>query len=1591
MRSLGTINPLEATERIADHYRRYLLATYAPRDTDLRVDFERALSAFPLTRGPYLQASPPFLPGRSVAELVDAGILVSGLRHLPPAAFPPSRPLRWHQDVAIEKAITKRRNLVIATGTGSGKTECFLFPIVDYLLRERLENAAPTSGVRALLLYPMNALANDQIKRLRRLLAEYPEITFGRYVGETKEQRREAENDFRARYPNEPRIANELLSREEMQEQPPHILLTNYAMLEYLLLRPADSPLFDGPSAGRWRFVVMDEAHVYNGAQGTEVAMLLRRLKERTVGGSRGIWQCFATSATLGGGEKDRPALVEFAQRLFDEPFAWVEGDGDHQDVVEARYLPLADKTPEFELGEETIRELREALDVGRGTAGLIDIITAAVPSLHLDSRGSEGAVLTQCLKRDARVNQLLKRLNTGTNDVASLSRALFPRTGAHGLTDLVRLGVLAKARSDDPPLIPARYHFFLRALEGAFVCLHPDHDKESARFALGRHELCPSCHPRREAVMFEVATCRRCRAEYLVGDIDEDTGQLRQAARFSAGRRFILLGKSIVVPDDDEATLDVDLVDESSKYLCPGCGALTELLAQSCHCERPPIRIAVTVTAPSPRTQLLHRCSSCDSRTTSEIVSRFETGSDAPVAVVATDLYQELPASADPRQRQQIGEGRKLLTFADSRQDAAFFAVYLDRTYGRSVRRKLIADALRRLSGQHPHLEDLIVPVLQSAEERFVLDPNESRMRNRTVIATWLLQEVLSFDRRTNLEGTATAEIRIPMPRAYATPKALTNLGFSPGESDNLLTLLLFTLRDSGAITVPEGVDIRDEAFAPRNRAFGIRQAGSARGVLAWMPSDRSSNRRLSLLERVFAARGISEEPRRILQEIWTYLTDPNSPWNGTLVKSHDHNHGPLWRLGHNALVFDAVDEVRRPQRCSRCRQLWWTVVADVCPSFGCDGKTATVDGLDRLWEDHYARLYRDLAPIGMAVQEHTAQFAAAKASRIQDQFVSGELNVLSCSTTFEMGVDVGDVQAVLLRNVPPSPANYVQRAGRAGRRVDAAALITTFAQRRSHDLSYFANPKTLVDGTIAPPRILLENEAIARRHVHSVAFAAFERRTGAHRTVSEFFTQLSDGTTAADAFEAWLRSHPEPLALALRSIVPDGVRQPLGAVDWRWVDALFGSTPDDPSFGWFTRAKEEVQEDLAALDEMIDEAVANKDYKQADRLSKLRNTLAGRNLVEYLASRNVLPKYGFPVDVVELSLARSGDLTAGELNLTRDLGLAISDYAPGGQIVAGKALWDSVGLVTRQDRTWPRHDWAVCKQCKGFRHKLESIPQECPACGSIETLKRGVFLIPLFGFVGRRSAAAVGESRPIRLSHVESHFGSYKDEPPEWIVAEELSSRVMVQYRRSRQGRITVINLGPAARGFRICEWCGYGEPSPAPTAAAGGTTKGSKPKEHSDPRWPGRKCKGPLAHRHLGHEFLTDTVEVRINELMADDEARSTLYALLDGVRALEIDREDVDGTLSFGVPGGPPSFVLFDAVPGGAGHAHRIAERLPELVAAGLRRVESCECGEETSCYNCVRNYRNQIWHEQLSRRAALRILGPLLAGSRPSPR
>jgi ATP-dependent helicase YprA (DUF1998 family) len=319
------MNFVELAAEIEERYRRYLKTTFYLRDPELRASFDHALQEGRLSKGPYLEVTPAYRRGREprtlfsevIGEPIDARLL---------AAIDGDRPLYAHQEEAI-KRVAAGRNIVIATGTGSGKTECFLYPILLHLYREHLRGMLTArSGIRALVLYPMNALAYDQRDRLGRLHKRLEEadadfrFSFGQYTGATPDDK----ND-RYRHAADViahRFSGELVLRDEMRAMPPHILLTNFSMLEYQLLRPSDSPLFDDAHGRTWTFLVLDEAHQYRGIRGAEMSLLLRRLKQRLrKSGNDNSFRCIATSASLAGGDDDRTEVAKFAESLFDEPF----------------------------------------------------------------------------------------------------------------------------------------------------------------------------------------------------------------------------------------------------------------------------------------------------------------------------------------------------------------------------------------------------------------------------------------------------------------------------------------------------------------------------------------------------------------------------------------------------------------------------------------------------------------------------------------------------------------------------------------------------------------------------------------------------------------------------------------------------------------------------------------------------------------------------------------------------------------------------------------------------------------------------------------------------------------------------------------------------------------------------------------------------------------------------------------------------------------------------------------------------------------------------------------------------------------------
>ena len=339
-------NPIERSQYINNQYKEYLRSSFEFKTPKLQKLFEQQLEVEDLFKGPYVDLNLPFQRGMSLDEMIADGAVCKSFHRLGDMNF--ERPLYSHQEESI-RHICSGRSAIITTGTGSGKTESFLYPILNELMSD-VENGNREVGVRAIFLYPMNALVNDQIDRVRKILTQCPEITYGFFTGETKES---IPKDYREKYgaENDTFIPeNELVSREEIRKNPPHLLFTNYSMLEYLLIRPNDYSIFAPERLNNWKFVVLDEAHSYYGSLGIELSLLMRRLTGLAPKKPRFI----LTSATLGEQGKSESEIVNFARSLTSASF-------DIQDIIFSKRITLSNSKLSYTIAGEDYSEIKKA------------------------------------------------------------------------------------------------------------------------------------------------------------------------------------------------------------------------------------------------------------------------------------------------------------------------------------------------------------------------------------------------------------------------------------------------------------------------------------------------------------------------------------------------------------------------------------------------------------------------------------------------------------------------------------------------------------------------------------------------------------------------------------------------------------------------------------------------------------------------------------------------------------------------------------------------------------------------------------------------------------------------------------------------------------------------------------------------------------------------------------------------------------------------------------------------------------------------------------------------------------------------------
>ncbi|WP_242056781.1 MULTISPECIES: DEAD/DEAH box helicase [Oscillatoriales] len=1756
------LDPIAAVEQPREDFIRYLLTAYPLRDPHLRYGLKQQLEQ-PGTvwQHPYLEGSQPYCPAHSVQELVSHGILHPDMVSL----FTPShRPLYEHQEKAVEAVIQQQENIVIATGTGSGKTECFLIPMLNLLLREEVNLSL--AGVRTLILYPMNALVNDQVKRLRKLLCrqETAVIKFGFYTSRTETKKDKAEESLRSEFqsyePNELRelfteaekdslnlstrdklieqaidktLKVQAISREEIWEKPPHILVTNYSMLEHMLIRPVERTKIFGASASTFKMLVVDEAHTYNGSTGSEVSMLLERLKIAVGVEEPGRIRCIATSASLGDASADS-SILKFAEEFFGEQFSQVIR-GDRVTATERLGNPYALPA---EFTYEKILGYLSILDLPALHAPLnvwLNRLSGIVPPEELAAAQSQAGndihkFLWFSLKQHPHFHRLINILSRqsqrweqiaqskelwGINSPVNLDGSINDTDAKQALAHLLQLGTLARANPDDLPLVPVKLHLLFRSLEGLYVCINPDcsgglrdpnyaeYPLQYGRLYLNEKIICDDC----DSPVLELGSCYQCGQAYALTQVNnlsklEPLPRASQELRESPRIYTLTSGLLESITEEEEA----GEAEEEKEPEKPSTFTIYKRDGW----------IGIPSAAPFSSTDpaegkfhlawhrqkddknldgcYLPKCAACGAKPVrARAINLFVAYTDAPLQAMIDSLFALLP---EPESNQQNSSKRKLLTFSDGRQDAAFFASDYQRNHSETLYRQIIWQAFQEAKGTddiasinqvinkikdkfleisipHPERDSKLnyrsyVPG-DSLEDKEIQNRRDCQARAEARAKELLVREfAIRLARRLSLEAFGILACHIDFSDNNLFERVGDRFSISSYEARIFLVGITDIIRRTGIVSIegasqyfPEigGVEgARNPILDPQGRSLNY--------LFLEKPKDDVKKYQESpdFLLKVKQSGELSKVQNRLG---WYYLRLfgeqlPNREdftWlfrqlqdSGLLVPAK-HGHQLNWNL------LNLIETKQHWYRCNRCQQLVHvpglsqishpTINVWGCPVRLCEGtlQPYTSEKIEQVTNKHYQQhLIKNRLPLPLRSQEHTAQLGVGELEKRENRFRRGQINMLSCSTTLEMGVDIGELQAVVLRNFPPHVSNYQQRAGRAGRRTDGVAVTLMYGQRRPHDRFYFEQPEQLIAGSNQIPKLDADNFQIQQRHIRAELLSAFLKTNGIGAeavTIADFFSLPLQNYGAAPDFS------PPPTAMVseLREWLHTDTTY---SIAQSWLNRLKSSESAQNVLNQFLEALSLFQggqlEDwnslVSPLITLREDILAETDRKKRNGLEKRRDgieaeldKIAKRRLHDELVQASILPIYGFPIDVVRLLTGESNQFKSsqGRHRLERDRRLALGEYAPGQEIVVDDRVYQSVGILRPNDLE-KKYYW-VCKNCNHFRAStVEEVMEECPVCGWEPTpataQKMKAYKVPkAFTTDWTATPKVTPYTKPQRQPTSQVFLANDGENIEE--VAHESG---MYSLTVSQSGRFFLANQGVLGngkgfnrQGFAICQTCGKdlsdmvkkereANSQTARTKKSSASSKSSR-SSHNHPIT-GKECFGSYYFIHLGHEFRSDLLKIQFDRVtkpmplfgevlhFGDEQTISSVsdnpnqsinglgfwqsltYAILAAAaQVIDVPRTELDG-LFRPLADGRAEIIIYDNVPGGAGYSRRIAAQFQEVLEKAYWIVSSCSC--DTSCYDCLRTYSNQPFHTELNRHVVAQFLKPLVEQIKPDP-
>lgn len=1639
--TMNILNPVSFAEEVNSKYLKYQLTAFPIADPELQAQAYQQLTgmgnASPLIKGPYLSLSRAFMVGSDLEELAKDGIVHPRLPRL--AEY---HRMFMHQDKAL-RAILDGKHTLISTGTGSGKTESFLYPILDHCLR--LNEQSAKEGISAIIVYPMNALAIDQRNRLRELLAGSG-ISFGLYIGSTAATSRQGADilrmhngDTRNDYHqlrdknNTAQIipVEERSSEEEIRKNPPRILLTNVKQLELLMTRPNDIGLFIESAL---RFMVFDEVHTYSGVAGAEVSCLIRRM--RTLCGKNADEViCVGTSATIVDPKLGEEAGREFASQFFGvnpQHVALVKEEYNVTDFPAARYTPVPPEQDTAALLMEILEavELQDEEKVGN----CVSLLTG----VRMERRGLLAEDLYEHLIKNEYVHYIHSHFIQPGNFDESLQKLLIAMKrkqilpGSEERNELLcYLALGASAVKDGNPLLRPKLHYFVKGIEDGVVTFVPKRqgDAFKPRLFLSAEEAREVTGGKDESLL-PLFVCKNCGQHYYEkwyddlkiargnvsgGRAEKDNTIWEKSDSHTAVRT--LLTDTLITDDEEEISTNDRRF--AWVWFCVHCGTVHKNESESCLCCASKHSLQKLMLILKVEDGLLSSCVSCGT------IGRSGGRNIEPIRPLRATTVSDVHILAQNMINAAPKESQKLIVFSDNRQDAAFQAGWMQDHARRYRFRHLMYEFL--LGKKEPvSLNDM----QQLLYEKLTADRSLGRLLAPEVYEVYS-EEAFSREFEERLRYYLRIQIIRELSTAYSQKECLESwgllkivyakldphsseirhlaglAGLTPEEVVTGIELLLDKFRRSRMLhhrdapiysrTWYEGDPEIQNGFLP------LMMGGNGKPLLpvglSFEPEISRNNLKKYFLSRngrssveEFVAKwGIAADKKSgFLSVLWDFLTVKTGlleKVSFTTSKGKEMDTGsPIYQV--NMLLAGMVASWKR-YRCNVCQRVHTRPAPGLaCSSYNCKGKMQETPPPEN---DYSISLMQK--PFSMVMpHEHSAQVPAQEREMVENEFKKpdGRFNVLVATPTLELGVNIGALDMVLMRNMPPTPSNYWQRAGRAGRK-HRIAVMFTYTRRSEHDQYFFKNPELMLGGSIPTPKFNLQNQVLIRKHIASTVLSELHKIRIKDNLTAQDRNELE--RVLGDSYPIFIRDYLFEEGERYRQNAPSftdlqRLLEKYTARIFAAVDGVFRE--NRPVEQYYLTSAEALKKEIDHIPDGLERTVRLLFERMMwakqtmDRLSDRRRVMllkedlekilqrcteylkhlsmaeSGNYTLSVLAEEGFLPGYGLYDSGIKALAYRHTGIKRGKhvFELSRSRMMAVREYVPGNMIYANGNKYKCAlyQLPLNQDDIdistityFPETDSVSDAVTDAYQSRIElsSIPiSDCDITqiSRISDEENNRF---------QMRVKSVGKLHRV-------HRGG----------RELMSGRNTVKLIFGQ--KITQMNLGPAdlvaqeVYGYPLCTVCG------AVRSPYSSIQELNSFSEHHE-----KSCNRKTERLVFTAQDMVDGI--RLDGISDAATAQNLGEALVVGAtRRLAMERGDLSILVT---PESDKTVTLFiyDPMPGGSGLLNQMIDLWKLIVDSAVNAMQSCDGLCEKSCYKCLRTYYNTFYHKLLDRGVAAAAL------------